>query len=797
MTTPPDHAAPTRRSFLTGLGVVAVGFAVGLPEVSAEAAGKPDSLLRIVRDPAALPAIPTPPPTASWLVLDEDDITLYSGRVELGTGVRTALSQIVCEELRYPVAELKYVQSDTYLVISQAGTYGSKSLQVGAPELRAAAATAYRELLRLAALEFKVDAAQVEARDGKFYYRNRSVEYSKLIKKTSSVLYTDSAAPLVAPAQYKVVGKNVQRLELPGKLDATFKYLADVTVPGMLHARVVRPPGRNATNPVITNLDRARAIPGFVDVVRDGRFIGVLATGQWAAARAASPTTGITVAWTNGPDLIPQATLPDALRDPANAYAPNTFDPPGQTVAATAFDSPTLQAKYFTPFYGHGMMGAPAAVADVRTAPDPATGIQATVWSSSQNVTDTQAVIASMLGLPTAAVRLRYEESSGCYGHSGSDDCAADAALLSKLAGKPVRVQWSRQDDFGWEPLSPAQAHDMAGKATSAGIQAFDHLAYLPTANSRPRGGNAGTALAATLQGALPANLPNSSFNQAGRNLPVTYTFAKRSRATLVKSFVSTGNAADGSAIPASPLTYRLPRSSAVRSLGGFSNSFANESFFDELVLSRGLDPLEERIKSLQPPGAYRAGAAIPFGATDGPSRAAYVCSLLRPFWAARPKTPGRGAGVAYQQYETTSAHAATYVEVQVDNGKVVVKKVVVVHDCGIVVNPDGVRNQIEGNVLQGISRTLKEEIGYTADRITTLTWQESTFTPGPSYEVIRFDEIPELQIIVVDRPDQPALGAGEPTHATVPGAIGNAVFAATGKRVRALPMTPARVLGS
>jgi nicotinate dehydrogenase subunit B len=452
-------------------------------------------------------------------------------------------------------------------------------------------------------------------------------------------------------------------------------------------------------------------------------------------------------------------------------------DPGAAEATIAAAGDAALKRRYFTPFQMHAGMGASASLADVREAPDPATGIQATIYSGTQNVTNLRRAIALLLGLDAAQVRVIYEEASGCYGHNGADDCAADAALLSMAVKKPVRVQWTRQNEHGWEPQGGAQAHDLKGAVGPDGITGWSHVNYTPTANSRPTTTNAGTLLAGALSGLLPANLPSSSVNASGRNQPVTYGFAaQRVEAKLVRSFETTGPT---SATPSSPLTYRIPRTTALRSLGGFSNSFANESFFDELAHAAGHDPLELRIASLPDP------------------RAKAVCEALRPAWRGRPAGgDGVGAGVAFQQYEIENAYVATYVEVTVDaaTGKVRVTRAVVAHDCGLIINPDGLRNQIEGNVVQGVSRTLLEEVAYTDDRVTSTVWESNQFNPGPQYEVLRFNEVPSIEIHLINRPEEPPLGAGEPTIGTMGGAIGNAVFAATGKRIRTLPFTPARV---
>lgn len=761
----------TRRQFLVGAGAVAVGFTLSGGAV----AGADDSGLVRVIGPGEAPTA-----TESWLVLTEHGTTVYSGKVELGTGVQTALTQMVVEELRLDIPDVRYIQGDTMLCVSQGTTAGSRTVQVGGIQLRAAAATAFAELRRRAAGYLGVDASQLVAAHGRFRVVGRpggGVDYPTLLASGVTIIPADSTAPTVPPSQYTVVGQARPRVDLPAKLDATFRYINDLAPDGMLHGRVVRPPGRNAHDPVIGNLDRAKGIDGFVTVVQRDRFIGVVATSEWAAARAASPATGITVSWTDGAAMIPQADLPAAWRDPNNQYR-SVVEIDGDVAPVFATAPTVLTAQYFTPFQMHGAMGASCAVADVRAAPDPTTGVRAMIWSSTQDVTQLQGAIALLLGIDVTAVRVSYVEDSGCYGHNGADDCAADAALLSQAVGKPVRVQWARQDEHGWEPLGGAQAHDMTAAADGGRITAWSHLNYAPTVSSRPVATNAGSLLAGTLVGLLPPALPNTAVNLAGRNAPVTYNVLQRVEDRLIKTFTTTG---PDSGTPASPLTYLIPRTSALRTLGGFSNSFANESFFDEVAHAIGADPLELRIASLTDP------------------RAVAVCAALRDAWQHRPTGNGTGAGVAFQQYETNDTYVASYAEVSVDRGtgEVRVSRVVVAHDCGLIINPDGLRNQIQGNVIQGVSRTLEEEVQYTADRITSVVWASSPANPGPQYSVIRFNQIPAIEIILLDHPDQPPLGAGEPTLGTMGGAIGNAVYAATGVRFRTLPLTPARVLAA
>ena len=763
----------SRRGFLIGTGSLAVSFSLAPGLVgNAPAAAAKSSGVRI-----------TAPESLAWLVLTRQTVTIHSGKVELGTGVRTALTQIVLEELHFASANVKYVQGDTATTPDQGNTAGSKTIQNGGPQLRQAAATAFQALLDLAAQRLGAPRSRLRASDGVVTDTGtgHTISYAQLLDGPGTAMAADSAAPVAAPSTYEIVGQPVPRAELPGKLTAQFRYVQDITVAGMLHGRVIRPSGRNASFGSFdsASLAKARSIPGFVRVVRQGNFVGVVAKTEWAAIQAADPDNGLRVNWQDGQPLVPQATLPEALRDPANHYRTVEEDNTGDVDAALATASVIHRASYFTPFQMHAAMGPSCSVADVRSKPNPDTGIQATIWSSSQNVGALRRTIAQLLGLDVSAVRVIYEEGAGCYGHNGADDVAADAALLSAAAGKPVRVQYSRQDEHGWEPLGPATAHDLQGGITDGEVVAWEHVLCTPTHNSRPNG-TPGTVVAGQLTGRLPAPLPTTAGNAGGRNAPVTYAFPNhRLLAKLVRSFETTGA---NSNAPAAPLRYRFLRSTALRSLGGVANTFANESFLDELAAEAGVDPLELRLRSLDDPRAHA------------------VVEALSDAWAGRPQGGnGMGAGIAFAQYETEYAYAAVYAEVGVDSstGAVRVQRVLVAHDCGLVVNPDGLRNQIEGNVIQGISRALKEEVQFDTRGVTSVVWQQNSSNPTPQYPILRFSEVPSIESILINHPEEPAWGAGEPAIVPVPAAIGNAIYAATGARLRQLPMTPGRVLSA
>jgi CO/xanthine dehydrogenase Mo-binding subunit len=782
-----------RRRFLSLTGMVAIGFTMasaasklGISSAAAStgaALGGNEGDLRVNDSGVA----------DSWLVIGSDNsITIYSGKVELGTGVQTALSQIVCEELHVSVPRVSFVQGDTSLTPDQGYTAGSQTILTAGPVLRVAAATVFQALLAMASKAIGVPELVLRAQGGSIgvgHNLNRALTYGQLIGEQQIELTTNPKVAVVNPSDYQVVGQPTARVDLPAKFLAQFEYVQNVVVPGMLHARVVRPSGTTADgrpvalrNATLDSVDstKAEAVPGYVQTVQKDNFVAVVATDEWAAIQAAQ---ALAVTWRTGAPLIAQASLPEALQDPANLYQSGTQVDIGDVDTALAGAATQLAASYFTPFQMHGAIGPSCGVADVRAEPDPATGIQVTVWSGTQGVYELQGAIAQMLNIPLTAVHVLYVEAAGCYGHNGADDAAADAAFLSSVVGSPVRVQWMRPDEEGWEPLGPSMAHSMRGGLDSKGnVVAWDHAIYTPTHNSRPDS-IAGNLLVGQLLGFLPEPLPASPTNTGTRNGPVNYNFASnRLTENQVRSFVTV----PGTTTPAAPLTWLLPRSSALRSLGGLSNSFANESFMDEMASAAHADPLAFRLDYVS--GDPRATAVLRAMA----KQAGWEKGISNP-------GPGRGRGISYLRYENNLTYVAAYAEVDVDTttGVVQVTRVVVAHDCGLIINPDGLRNQIEGNVIQATSRTLMEEVQFDQGGVTSLYWDTSTFHPGTQYPILRFDQVPSVEIVLIDRPSQPAWGAGEPVTEAMPGAIGNAIFNATSVRMRTLPFTPERVLAA
>jgi CO/xanthine dehydrogenase Mo-binding subunit len=686
----------------------------------------------------------------AWLAVAPDGgVTLYTGKVELGTGVATALAQIAAEELDVAVARITVVQGDTARTPDQGVTAGSKTVQRGAPVIRQAAADARYTLRLLASVRLSTSVDQLVTRDGVVSVvddPSRRVTYGELVggRRFSRPVTRDfQTKPRSA---YRVVGTAVPRLDIPAKVTGAAAFVQDLRVPGMLHGRVVRPRTLGAR---VGGIDEAsvRGLAGFVKVVRQGDFVGVVCEREEQAIAAAR---ALKVDWRGGTRLPPMADLHETLRKLPGSprVVVNRGDVDGVLGAAAA----PLQAEYRWPFQMHASIGPSCGVADVR-------GGGATVWTASQSVFELRGAVAGLLALPPERVRVIFAEGAGCYGHNGADDAAADAAMLSRAVGRPVRVQWMRHDEHGYEPKGPAMVMRVRGALDAGrGVAAWDYAVWTPSHVRRP-GNRAGNLLAGEETGAPE---PVARMGGGDRNAQHGYTFPA-DRVVVHQ-------------LERSPL-----RASALRGLGAPQNTFANESFLDELAAAAGADPVAFRVRHLKDP---RAVAVV-----EAAARAAAWTPRPSPAPSARGATRARGRGIAYCQYENEHAYVAVVAEVEVDRaaGAIRVRRVMVAHDCGLVINPDGVRNQIEGNVLQAISRTLKEAVAFDAAGVTSLDWS--------GYPILTFPEVPDaVEIVLLEGRDHSPLGAGEPATCPVPAAIANAVFDATGARLRAVPFTPDRV---
>jgi nicotinate dehydrogenase subunit B len=700
----------------------------------------------------------------SWLVVDPDGyVTIYSGKVELGTGVRTALAQLVADELDVPFDRVSMVMGDTTLTPDEGGTTGSKTLQNAGPRLRQAAAEARLVLMTRAAERLGIPADQLRNQNGVVSVSGnstRSVLIGELVAEPFHGLAA-GGAPLKSPSEQRLVGQSIPRVDLLAKLTGGESFVHDLRLDGMLHGRVVRPRIRTMNGvggATVLHVDDSatRGLPGVVAVVRNGSFVGVVAEREEVAIRAAEL---VRVRWSE-PEPLPDQRQLYALM-PRMPFQTVEVARSGDVEAALGQAAQTLAATYEFASQAHASMAPSCAVADVR--PD-----GAIVYSSSQNVFALRASLAPILGLTVEQVRVIHKEGGGCYGHNGADDVSADAAILSRAVGRPVRVQWGRADEFAWEPKGPAMLSRVRGGLDAGGnVIAWDYEVWTPTHSTRP-GGEPSGLLAGEL---LDPPAPLASFRRVGgdRNAPHNYSFPH--------------NRVTAHWIATPPL-----RPGSLRSLGGMANTTANESFLDELAVAAGADPVEFRLRHLTDPRAIDV----------------ISCAATAAGWETRSSGPGApglegvstggpatGRGIAFARYETEYAYAAVVAEVTVDpsSGDVRVNRVVVAHDCGLIVNPDGLRNQIEGNVIQGVSRALKEEVTFDRTQVTSLDWS--------TYRILTFEEIPTIEVELINRPEEPSWGAGEPTICPMAAAIGNAIFDATGARLRSVPFTADRVLAA
>jgi len=732
-------AGLSRRSVLQGAGGLVVSFALAPAALAQKAAPQP-----------ALPgSLEDAPFLDSWIRIDpKGAVTVFTGKAELGQGIATALQQIAAEELGLSFATPTVVTADTGRTPNEGYTAGSHSMQDSGTAIRNAAAQMREILLAEAARQIgipagqlRLEAGQVVAPDG-----NRR-SYGALAAGLSLHVQAQPESKLTDPAAFRVMGQPLPRIDIPAKVTGGEAYVQDLRLPGMLHGRIVRPPSYGARLAAL-DIDAVEALPGVVKVVRDGNFLAVVAEQEFQAIRAMR-LLAAAAQWQEDATLPDQVRLPEALL----ALPAKDFPILERYGATPSTPGRTLEARYTRPYLLHGSIGPSCAVAQQE-----ADGLL-TVWTHTQGVYPDRKAIAEMLGRPIEQLRCIHVQGSGCYGHNGADDAAADAALLAAaLPGRPVRVQWMREQEHAWEPYGPAMVAEARATLDEAGrIADWNYGVWSNTHSMRP--GPAGSLLAARhLAKPFPVPAPRPLPQPEGggdRNAIPLYTLPS---ARVVHHF-----------LPDMPL-----RISALRSLGAQMNVFAIESFMDELALAAGADPVEFRLKHLDDPRARDviAAAAEAFGWSQG-----------------KPTAPGHGRGFAFARYKNLAAYCAVAVEVAVERetGQVRVPRIVAAVDTGQVVNPDGVRNQIEGAVLQSMSWTLYESVGFDRSRITSVDWS--------TYPILRFDAVPDsVEVRIVDRPGAPFLGCGETGQGPAGAALANGIADATGRRLRDLPLTAAKV---
>lgn len=723
----------SRRAFLKASGGLVVTFVFASPSTRCDAAALTEKTV-------------SPDEVGGFIAIDANGlVTLYSGKVELGTGVLTAITQIIAEELSVPFASVTTIQGDTLLTPNQGPTYASFSIQNGGAQIRRAAATARDALLTRASSKLGVAKDLLRTDDGLITPKSggKGLSYAQLLAGQTFTMKVNPSAPLKDPRDYKIVGTPVARLDIPGKIFGKFTYVHDLKLPGMLHARMVHPAAVGASLEA-WNDDACRKLPGYVQAVRKGDLLAVVASNEWTAIRAASTIAATWSAWEGLPE---QSQLFDYLRS-SKVDRNEVLQSMGNTSDAPKAGNRTLQATYDLPLNTHGSIGPSCAVADFKEG-------RLTVWTPSQASHLLREQLATMLKIPPERVRCIYLEGAGCYGRNGADDCSSEAALIAKEIGQPVRLQWMRADEHGWDPKGPATLLDYRASIDEQNrIVAWESDIFLP---ERPMRRSGATLLAATLAKLPKFGPPNANLSNPGLGIPYVLTNSKLTAHWLLDT-----------PLPAA----------WIRAPARLQNTFGNESFLDEIAAATSIDPFEIRIRHL----------------TD--KRGLELLERLRQFakWQPRAQHPrdagalAHGRGVSYAKYELVRTYVGIVADVTVNRttGAVKVDRVFVAHDCGQIINPDGLRNQIEGNVVQSISRTLVEELTFSRSAVTSLNWG--------SYPILTFPDVPEVAIDLIDRPTEVPWGAGEPTTSVVPSAIANAVFDATGARLRSVPFRPAKV---
>jgi nicotinate dehydrogenase subunit B len=753
----------SRREFLKSCGALIVSFSGGsLSVLSAQGQGQFGTH----------PSHINPATLDSWLAVGADGIiTAYTGKCDFGQGILTAQSQLVAEELCVPIVRVKLIQCDTSVTPDQGTTSGSQSTPTNfnSENLALAAATAREALLNLAAKKLGEPVEQLTLADGVITGKTgRGVRYEELIGGKHFNLPLSPTAKRRSAADWTVLGKPFPALDITALMTGQYEFVHHIRIPRLLHGRVVRPPEMGAT---VAHVDEqsVRNVRGLVKVVVRKDFIGVVAETQYQAALAACQ---LAVQWNSGPELPPQKNFFDHLqKQPAHdVLSVDSQDVEPQLTAASS----VVRAKYTYPYQMHGSVGASCAVADVK--PE-----SATVWSATQSAYPTRSIIAKLLNMPPDKVRVIYTRGSGCYGLNGADAVSFDAAILSQAVGRPVRLQFSRQDEMMWENFGAAcVVEHRAGLANDGRIVAWDREDWVASLGNRPGYDRPGNVITGVLLGYEPEPLePRSAKPPVGK-------FRNQSN-TMPSYFAGCvgGSCGGGGTIRSERALTHTVRSpfftGPLRSPLRIQNTFANECFMDELCAHAKADPVAFRLQHLQNSrviGVLKAAA----NAASWQARTSPRADITRAQTVS-------GRGIACVAYEGDNGYAALIAEVDVDleTGTVWPKRFVIALDCGPVSNPDGLRNQTEGGILQGMSRALVEEVIWDKKRVTSIDWE--------TYNSLHLDyEMPMVEMVFVTPADVPATGAGETAITVTPAAIGNAIFDATGARLRDLPFTPSRV---
>ena len=711
----------------------------------------------------------------AWLSINSDGtVTAYTGKCELGHGLYTAQTQLIAEELSVAFNRVKLIQCDTALTPDQGTTSGAQSHPTNFNQgaLALAGATAREALFQMAATRFAVPADQLTAKDGVIALKSDSskkVTYAELVGGKKFNLTLNNRAKRKNPAEWTILGTPVPRIEIPAMATGEFEYVHNVRLPGMLYGQVVRPP---AVGSNLMNVDEnsVTALPGVVKVVVKKNFVGVVAEKPWLAMQAANK---LKVTWTAGSGLPKNAGIHDYLRSrkpTRDTYLVNSKDVDERLAQAAK----VVKATYYYPYQMHGSMGTSCAVADVQ-------GGKATIYSPTQAVYPLRSTVAMMLGMQQENVHVIFRMGAGCYGINGADTVSYDAALLSQAVGKPVRIQLTRKDEMAWENYGLAFVIDQrVGVDKDGNIIAWDYEGWSPTLGGRPGNNNPGNVVTGFLAGFPPAAFA------ARTPAPDPTNFGNNSNA--VPSYLSgtvNGRAGGTGKIRSERvLSHDVPSpffTGPLRSPARLQNTFAHESFMDEIAAELKADPVEYRLRHLED---SRLADVV-----RGAARAANWDSRPSPRYSGRRSGVVSGRGISCVLYEGDNGYCAAVAEVDVnqDTGRVAVKRLVIANDVGPISNPDGLKNQLEGGALHGVSRALNEEVTWNDQKVTSIDWR--TYHPLPVGA-----DVPKIETVLINRPEARATGAGETAVTVVAAAIGNAVFDATGVRFRQIPFTPERV---
>jgi nicotinate dehydrogenase subunit B len=727
-------ALVSRRTFTAGLGGIVLAFSLDPKIAPAQPAKLPGSL----DNNRMLDA---------WIRINADGTaTVCTGKVELGQGIVTALAQIAAEELDLSFTRVHMISGDTGRTPDEGVTSGSQSIEYGGTALRLAGAEVRAILIELAGKRLGVGVDTLRVTDGTIIATDgRLIDYGDLAVDVDLKREATGKIPPKPPTTHTIVGKPIPRFDIPAKVTGGAAYVQDMRLPGMLHGRVVRPPRYGAK---LDSVDEAaaRGIPGVIAVVRDGSFLGVVCEREENAIKA-RVALAESAKWSGG----------DALPDPAKLYEhllslPTEDKVISEKTAPLPDGATVIEATYRKPYMAHGSIGPSCAVADFKDG-------KISVWTHSQGVFPLRRDLAKALKMDQANVRCIHAEGSGCYGQNGADDVALDVALLARAVGRPVRLQWMRDDEFAWEPYGPAMVMTVKAALADGRIVDWNYDVWSNTHSMRPNAPPDADNLLASWYLAEPfkagpaTNIPQPA-GGGDRNAVPLYDFP-RQRVT-------------NHLIKAMPL-----RVSALRTLGAYANVFALESFMDELAAAAGADPIVFRLAHLKDPRA----------------RAVIEAVAKKAGWKDGEKGDGtRGRGIGFAKYKNLATYVAVVAEVEVDRatGVVRVPRAFVAADSGQIINPDGLANQMEGAVVQSTSWTLHEEVRFDRTGILSRDWA--------SYPILNMLDAPKVEVELINRPEERPLGSGEGGQGPAVAAITNGFARATGKRLREVPFTPERV---